>query len=129
MTQYQLRNQAGCHGNQYIVCAHLHPLVSSWRRVQAMAAPVIHHVLAVAVFLRNASTAMKLRAARAVLPVIALMLPVKVACILLVVLRARATRIGWRLSSAPTLVAGALWLGVRRPAIPVGAVIALRKLQ
>ena len=50
VVQQELQDDAGGNRHQYIVTAGLHPVVAARRRIQVMAAPVIDHILAVAVF-------------------------------------------------------------------------------
>src|SRR6185369_3541803 len=66
LTEQQLGNDAGRDGDQHVVAAYLHPLIAAWRRVQAVRAPVVHHVLRTAIFRRNTAAAAPLGAACAV---------------------------------------------------------------
>jgi hypothetical protein len=54
VSQQKLQNDAGGNRNQYIVAAGLNPMVTARRGTQVVAAPVIDHILPVAVFDRKA---------------------------------------------------------------------------
>src|SRR6185369_6720745 len=62
LTEQQLGNDAGRDGDQHVVAAYLHPLIAAWRRVQAVRAPVVHHVLRTAIFRRNTAAAAQVAA-------------------------------------------------------------------
>jgi hypothetical protein len=58
--QQDLRNDACGNGYQHVVPAGLHPLVAARRRTQMMAAPVLHHILPIAVLLGQAAAPVKI---------------------------------------------------------------------
>jgi hypothetical protein len=58
LPQQQLRNNAGGDGNQHIIAAGLHPVITARRRVQTMLAPVVDDILAAAVLGRQTIAAM-----------------------------------------------------------------------
>jgi hypothetical protein len=53
VTQQELRDDTGRDCDQNVVAALLDPLISLWRRVEVVTAPVIDHVVPVAVFGRQ----------------------------------------------------------------------------
>ena len=60
VTQKKLEDDAVGIRHQHIVAAGLHPMVAAWRRTQMVAAPVIDHVLTVAIFGRQALASVEL---------------------------------------------------------------------
>src|SRR6218665_2343115 len=65
-----LSDHAGRDGGEHEVSTHADPVVAARRLLQAMAAPVVHHIVAAAVFLRHVAAAtpfdMRLRIAAAI---------------------------------------------------------------
>src|SRR6185369_8033599 len=53
VAEHELQDDAGADGDQHIVAAGLDPVVAAGRGAQAMAAPVVDHVAAAAVFHRE----------------------------------------------------------------------------
>jgi hypothetical protein len=66
VVQDDVGDQAGGHGDQYVVTAYLHPMVTAGWCGEAMLMVVHHHVLAIAVFTRNVATAPEFGASRVV---------------------------------------------------------------
>ena len=60
-----LRDDARRDGREHVVVADLHPLVTVRGRVQVVAVPVVHHVLAIAVACRQAAAAVPMPGAMA----------------------------------------------------------------
>ena len=56
MAEQDLHDDAGGDGHQNVVAAGLHPVVAPRRRAQAVAAPVVHHVVVVTVLAVEAIT-------------------------------------------------------------------------
>jgi len=86
MAQQEIRNNACRNCNQYVVAARLNPLIPSRRGAKIVAAPVIHHVIAVAVIGWQAVSAVVLvvRTHAATFAVFLLMRAPEVAIIVLV---------------------------------------------
>ena len=57
MAKNDLRNDAAGNGDQYVVGAHLYPMLTTGWSAQAVAAPIIDDIVVIAVFAGNPLTA------------------------------------------------------------------------